>query len=355
MIVYAMNCRSAVVVVDTTNSKRLHPAKIGIFIATDNHSSEVFEQNIAVLTCYARRHSYHIIPTNIERYLACSQISQSIYYQRHCLALMFLLEHMYIEWLVVLDIDTLVMNMSKRIESYLSDVNNQAFIHLILYEKFNGEIATGNYIIRNHPWSHAFLSLWFQSERQTMNFTFHNHDAGTLYLQLLGSMVGKVKKSAYERCLRIYEQTNNHSMYHTYVGCCKCALGGRWEFDHVRILRRGHGFIRETIHADSTKRIWSSTDFLIHNHGENISMYYSNKIDVQQCIKYEYILPIREEFIIKGDRMVKEIIKKYDQQAARAYPQSVGLPEIGSCWPNCTNTKARQQAFVEEICRWNAG
>jgi hypothetical protein len=261
---------------------------------------------------------------------------------------MYLLENIHIQWLLVLDIDVLVMNLSKKIESYLPDADTNSSIHMIFYERFNGEIMAGNYLIHNHPWSHRFLSRWIEYERHIKHFKFHNSDNGALHIHLLSNMVGDASEVTYNRCYRIYEKVTEPTLYHTYVGCCKCALGGRWELEHVRILRRGH------LGHDMKKRILSPTDFLIHGHKQNIGTYYSKTIDTYKCINSEWNLPIREDVVMTNFTEVKETIKNFDYAAATAYPQSIGLPDISECWPNCVDNEVRRQAFIDKVCHQNA-
>jgi hypothetical protein len=279
-------------------------------------------------------------------------MTENIYFQKHCLVLTHLLENVQIRWLLVVDADVLVMNLSKKIESYLPDADVDSSIHMVFYERFNGEIMAANYLINNHPWSHLFLSRWIEYEQRIKHFAFHNSDNGALHMHLLGDMVGNVSKSAYDRCYRVYRQRN--PIYHTYVGCCKCALGGRWEFEHLRILRRGHSFVRDNLGNDMKKRIFSPTDFLIHGQKHNILIYYSELIDIYKCTNPGWNLPITKDSIMTNFTEVKETIKNFDHAAATAYPQSVGLPDISECWPNCVDTEARRQAFIGKVCHQNA-
>ena len=335
-------------------SKKISPGEIGVLVVADDTISNRFDQHLASLTCYTRRHAYQLIRIHPKQYPACLGITKSIYFQKHCLVLMYLTDNTHIRWLLVLDIDVLVMNISKKIESYLPNAISEPSMHLILREKFNGEIAAGNFLIHNHPWSREFLSTWLQFERQTRHMKFHNHDIGSLHLHLLGSLVGKVDQFTYDRCFQIYNATIDHSMYHRYIGCCKCALGGRWEFDHVRILRRGHSFTRDGLGSDSNQRIWSPMDFFLHTHVANVSEYYSAQINATQCLDSNWTVPIREEFVVKDFTQLKELVRKYDREAAEGYPQSVGLPDISDCWPSCADTEARRQAFLERVCNQNA-
>lgn len=335
---------------EVTRSKEILPGEIGILVIADDAISNRFDQHLASLICYTQRHAYQFIRIHPKEYPACLGMTQSIYFQKQCLTLMYLTNNAHIRWLLVSDIDVLVMNISKKIESYLPNAISEPAIHLILREKFNGEIAAGNFLIHNHPWSRQFLSTWMQFERQTSHMKFHNYDSGSLHLHLLGSLVGKVDPSIYDRCFQIYNATIDHAMYHRYVGCCKCALGGRWEFEHVRILRRGHSFARDGLGVDSNQRIWSSMDFFLHIHTANVSAYYSAQIDATQCLDSNWNVPIREEFVVKDFTLLKELVRKYDREAAEAYPQSVGLPDISDCWPYCADNEARRQAFLSRVC-----
>jgi hypothetical protein len=323
---------------------------IGLLIVANNDMSKEYEQHIASLTCYAYQNAYQFILIDLQKYPKCANITQSIYFQKHCLVLMYLLDNTQIQWFLVLDMNVLVLDMSKKIESYLSDSDSDSSIHLIFYERFNGEIATRNYLIHNHPWSHQFLSRWIEYERLTKHFKFHNHDNGPLYVYLLGDMVGDVSQSTYDHCFRIYEKATDVASYHTYVGCCKCALGGRWEFKHLRILRRGHSFVRDCLGYEINKLIWPPTDFLVEAHKVNADAFYREKIDTNQCVNRNWTLPIREDAIITSYTLAKEIVRKYDREAAQGYPQSVGLPDISECWPNCVDSETRRQSFIKKVC-----
>ena len=290
-----------------------------------------------------------------KQYPNCLNVSHSILYQKHCLVSMYLIENIHIRWLLVLDIDVLVINAAKKIESYLPNVANQSLIHMIFYERFNGEIAAGNYLIHNHPWSHTFLSTWLEYEPRIKHFKFHNGDNGALHLHLLDRMVGNVSQSAFDRCLRVFQNTTDHRMYHTYVGCCKCALEGRWEFEHLRILRRGHSFVRDNLGAGTKEGIWTPTDFLIHGEKKNVEKYYSEEIDVYMCGTTSWVLPLREDVMVQDYAVVEGIIRKYDLVVASGYPESIGIPDISDCWPNCLDTETRRQAFMKaSVCNENA-
>ncbi len=330
------------------------PSSIGIFIVLNNNTVNEYSQHIASLKCYAYKHTYQFIVIHQKQYPACTNMTKSTNFQKHCSVRMYLLENANIEWLLVLDMDVLVLNMSKKIESYLPISTTQSSIHMILYERFNGEIMAENYIVNNHPWSHRFLLRWIEFERYTMHFKFHNADYGALHILLLDSTVGDVSQSEYNRCFRIYEKLTSPALFHTYIGCCKCALGGRWEFNHLRILRRGHSFVRDNFGSDMKQRIWPPTDFLVHGPNMKVDVYYWKTIDTHECTHWNWVFPIRKDAIMTNFTEVKETMQRFDKSAAEGYPQSIGLPDISDCWPNCIDTEIRRKAFMEKVCHQNA-
>lgn len=340
---------------DLNNSMKISSISIGIFIVLNsNNDLQIYEQHLSSLSCYAHRHSYELILMHVEQYPICTNRSQSIFFQKHCLVTNYLVDHVHIQWLLVLDIDVLVLNLSKKIESYLPQTRHESSISLIFYEKFNGEIASGNYLIRNHPWSHTFLSRWIEYERYIPYIKYHNNDNGVLHIHLLDPMVSDVNQSNTKHCFDLYKGANELRAYHTFIACCKCALAGRWEFEHVRILRRGHSFIRENFGHYLKKRIWSPTDFLLHGQKQHVEEFYSNRIDRNLCQHPQWVLPLREDAILMNFTQVKETISQFDQAAAQGYPQSVGLPEITDCWPYCRENETRRQAFLDKVCHINA-
>lgn len=349
---YLLNYRLMISI--STNTIEFSSKPIGIFIVKSSDTSHFYEEHLSSLACYAHRHSYEFILIEIEQYPICKNLSRSITFEKHCLVWMYLLENIHIQWLLVLDMDILVLNLSKNIESYLPSTTHDSDIHLILYEKFTGEIASGNYLIHNHPWSHLFLQRWMDYQRYIPYLKFANNDNGVLHIHLLHPMVTQVNQSMTKQCFDIYKGASELRVYHNYVACCKCALNGRWEFQHLKILRRAHSFIRDNLGHYMSQTIWSPTDFLLRGQIHHIEQYYSEKINRTACRNPEWTLPIKENSIIQNLTQMKEIIALFDLAAAQGYPQSVGLPDITDCWPLCQENQTKRQAFLKKVCHHNA-
>ncbi|KAL3925953.1 MAG: hypothetical protein SGILL_000054 [Bacillariaceae sp.] len=178
--------------------RRRHPS-IGIFIAADAHSQEVYDQNLQSIRCYAKRHNYDLIlidslnqtaiPTLQKRVLdltvtrraestkhhslSCASIS-AFFFQRQCVATQIL---PFYDFLVIFDADDAVANADVTIESILlrasrktTDKNDvfkdpssmKHYIpHVIHEQRFHtGEIMAGNMILQNTDFAQAYMKQW---------------------------------------------------------------------------------------------------------------------------------------------------------------------------------------------------
>ena len=328
-----------------------NPPQIVIISVTDAaYRQRGIQQQNASVYCYACRYpNYRYIHFDSNEYYLCARL-ENIVFVKPCIVLTYMLSNPDVEWILLLDADIGVVNLTRPIEHYLPS-DDEEDIHAIFYERFNGEIQSAGYLIRNHPWSHGFLARWLEWIPRTWNFTTGKGDNGALHIHLLDTVEG-VSLDKRNECWRAYQKVSLfNNTYHNYVGCVKCALEGRWQFKHVRILRRGHGFARDPILGAI---LIPDHDLFIHGDKDNMTAFYKAPIDTNQCCKdRQWQLPIPEELFLHDAIDVRQQIIGVDQAIALELSMTVGVADISSCWPHCTsklNEYWRRQ-FLDKVCR----
>lgn len=301
--------------------------EIHIVIVSDKTGLIRYPHHGETLQCYAYRHDYQLIFLDPGRYYTCANIV-NFFFRKQCAVMIYLMQNPQVQWLLVLDGDTLVVNATQSLQSFLP---KDPQIHLIHYERtwFN-EIMAGNYIIRNHPWSLLYLNKWVERFTSIPNVRYHNHDNGMLHLHFI-DIVGKLDNRTYEACSSLYNKSENEWRYLIYVGCTKCALGGQKRFQHVILHRRAHSFCRDNglrggkIHP---------LDFMLHTK-DNPNIFFEEPVNKSTCVNDQYWTPKIRQSLLVNLSIAKILIAEWDRTAAQRYPQSVALPDISDCWPDC--------------------
>ncbi len=176
----------------------------------------------------------------------------------------------------LLDGDNVLVNATKKIEDSIPHSEN---INIVHYERFyNGEIVAGNYLIRNQYWSYMYLLRWISLYEILPDIYYHNNDNGALHLHFL--LVLNTNLERVHKCYTLWKQSTNETIYDQYVGCTKCALGGKRQFEHVQLLRRGHGFARDYREPEN---VVLENDFLLHSFKNDTSVYYSQYVTINSC------------------------------------------------------------------------
>jgi hypothetical protein len=71
-------------------------------------------------------------------------------------------------------------------------------------------------------------------------------------------MIGK-NNTEEAKCYSAYLQSTNERNYYKYIRCFRCAIGEQRIFNHIRLLRRGHGFSRDF-------SVPFTNDFILHGY-----------------------------------------------------------------------------------------
>jgi hypothetical protein len=315
----------------------------GILILSDKLRQIKYREFSNALRCYSLIHGYIFNEIDPILYPLCSHI-KNFYFQKHCVVLYYLIQTRQIGWLMVLDGDNILVNLTKKIEDYLPSNSN---IYLIHNERFyNGEISSGNYLIYNCQWSYLYLFNWINYYSILPKVPYHNNDNGALHLHFALS-IGKFSFN----CLKLWYQSIDEDIYDQYVGCIKCLLTGQRQFNHIYLLRRGQGFTRD--YREPMHHILFN-DFLIHGFKNDSSHYYRTKINCKNNLN-QWLLPIRQEILITNLTQAQELIRYHDFDAQQTHPHSVGLADIHDCWPYCSLnlTDQKEKDYLNILCQSN--
>ena len=307
------------------------------------------QQQNASVYCYTCHHpNYRFLSIDIDDHYVCARLEKRGF-SKPCIVLKYMLNNPQIEWILLLDSDMGVVNLTRRLEHYLPS-KEEKDLHLILYERFNGEIQSAGYFIRNHPWSHRFLLGWLDWLPRIFNSKIGSGDNAALHLHLLDHVEG-VSEEKRKQCRRVFHSvTLDHRTYHNYIGCVKCALGYRWKFQHIKILRRGHAFARDPVLGP---RLFVDHDLFIHGSKDNMTLFYKAPIYTDQCCHSQWELPIPKEYYMSNKTEAHGLMLYLDGAIAKDLPTSIGVPDIGHCWPNCTLTTDEywKEEFFNKVCR----
>lgn len=317
-----------------------------IITLSDAQRQQDYQQHSSSVFCYAHRYGYHFSIINPDYYYMCSNIT-SFYFRKHCAVMIYLIRHPNIQWLVVLDGDTFIVNASKSLDSFIPRDPN---IHIIHYERFvDNEVVAGNYIIRNHAWSLLYLYKWINYFTMISNIGYHNGDNGALHLHFI-DMIGEVDNRTIEKCFSLYKQSHNERLYMDYVACTKCALKGKRKFLHIILNRRAHSFCRD-IGLSPFKIHY--LDIMMHGYKSNLNYFFEEPVNTSTCIAISDWTPkIRQALIVRDIRDAKLLMKEWERDSSKRYPNTVMYPEIADCWPDCETEVTGEilKKYTSKIC-----
>jgi hypothetical protein len=308
----------------------------GIIIVSDAKAQQKYEQYSKNVECYANKHGYTFKLLDPKFYSSCSHL-KNFYFQKHCAVMNYMMPMSNLTWLLVLDGDNFVVNSSKLIEEFIPSDEN---IHVIHYERFyTGEVMAGAYLIKNHPWSHNYLSTWFNFYSKLPKTGYHNHDNGALHMVLL-KMIGK-SDDIQSKCYSIYLQSTNEWNYYKYIRCFRCSIKGQRIFKHVRLLRRAHGFSRDFA-------IPFANDFILHGYKSDLNQFF---YDTTKCTN-DWLSNIRQNLFVFNITIARDLTIQKDQYAIKKYSRSLGITDITDCWPNCEPeiTGEKLAEYLRALC-----
>ncbi|CAD5213793.1 unnamed protein product [Bursaphelenchus okinawaensis] len=314
--------------------------KIGVFVAFRKLEYEkMYKIAKDTLACYLKSTNYTVFYVDIfndtEVTKQCNYAN--LFFQKHCAASVYLKK---VDWLMVLDADTAVINPNHCIEEYIDER-----VDVILYERFfNFEFASGNYLVRNTPFGHKFLLEWAEHDKLQATKGFSGADNGVIHIHVL-KLVMPEALNEIATCLDVYYTQRNLQEYYGYVYCVRNVLGASRFFPgKIRILRRGLAFVRDGFF---TYNHFCARDFMFHGIKENdvgkvrFGTPLAKPVDLEQCGTGGYNGWYMEQSMQVPCKKMREYIKSYESYYRKGAPkQGRMIPfldayDVGKCWPTC--------------------
>jgi hypothetical protein len=302
--------------------------RIAIVVTSDDTYAANYQWHTDSMRCYAAQHGYEYI-----------RVPTRDMVTRHNVAL----QHFdKADWFLFLDGDSMVVNYARRVEEYVDpDVNLVLITRLI-----NGEVCACGYLIRNSAWSRDFLGEWLGYRGGKV----YNSDNGILLFilarRLLVTVPEGAERQAAETCVASFERG---MAGYNQGKCCLWAIAGRqrkWPALGFRVLRRGHGFLRDDWMAEKMM----DSDFIIHHkkrwEGKFVPLSSNPFVDKSGKCKHITGL-VWPQFRISGEAR-RALVCEKDVRFANSGEANFA-PDIALCHPNCSSEALEPQHFVPSV------
>jgi hypothetical protein len=222
---------------------------IAIVVTADSayRGSTEFSRHADSVECYARARGYYFL-----------HIPEGSLFKRHQVVRANLAKY---DWILFLDGDVQMLNYGNGLERHIETAQSTDIVFPTRF--INGEVAAGAYLVRNSSWSLEFLRRW--SEADIIGTRVGNADNGFLLQLLTQSLFVHGARTAPElaegeKCVQTF---NGHDGLMAGKCCLSALMGAQRRFEHVLLLPRGQGFMRD----DFVSTFLLSDDIGVHNKG----------------------------------------------------------------------------------------
>jgi len=199
---------------------------VGLIIITTQAFRHLYAPQLKTIECYAQEHDYDYFVLQGSDFGACDGSYEEFFFNKHCLIAEFLRQQKPDYVAVVLDADVVAGVLNRGLEQWLA-----ADFDLQFYTRMGTEVAAGNYIARNRPWTIDFLKRW-------SNFYFEqpkgysSADNGAIHIAILEALhVG-----GHEECRKSYANLvsllSAGPEYWKFVGCFRAKFEAAHQGDH---------------------------------------------------------------------------------------------------------------------------
>uniref|UniRef100_A0A914W096 Nucleotide-diphospho-sugar transferase domain-containing protein n=1 Tax=Plectus sambesii TaxID=2011161 RepID=A0A914W096_9BILA len=292
-----------------------------------------------IFPCYAQSVDYELINVNLDDDIyaktTCAEF-QDYNFRRHCILAQYLIKSD-ATYAMAMDADVAVVNPNHCVEDYI--VSNSS---LIFYERFHTfEVAACSFIVKNDEYGREFLMNWARYSRKVPSVSWANSDNGAL----LSLLLEKRFVSGHERkmCTKIWQNANALNDYLQYIHCVYIFLGSKRNdlIERIRILRRGHGWGRDSWTSDGK---WCDHDFLLHaikaddynSNVNDVSLPFSEPVKLVDCKlgqSFNITFQMKPEQHLPCDDLAKRL------QNRLIVPRTLAVPYLDDsdleCWPKC--------------------
>eukprot|EP00440_Ansanella_granifera_P007641 gb/GFBE01008269.1/.p1 GENE.gb/GFBE01008269.1/~~gb/GFBE01008269.1/.p1 ORF type:complete len:627 (+),score=91.58 gb/GFBE01008269.1/:1-1881(+) len=191
---------------------------VGILVAADVQFQASYAVHIQSMRCYARDHGYDLWLLAQADYPECN-IYGNFFFVKHCLVAKFLAKQRPNYTAVVIDADTVAVNVGKYKRSLDYWLSPNADLSFYVRDG-GGEIAAGNYIARNTPLARDFLLAWAEFARNgRAGPGYSSADNGAIHILLVETL----GFTGAEQCAKMYSSLRASVLdlkpYFNYTAC----------------------------------------------------------------------------------------------------------------------------------------
>ncbi|CAN8067531.1 unnamed protein product [Agarophyton chilense] len=200
-------------------------SRVTLVLVSDRKHHVKYASQERSIACYAETHGYDFASLEPRIHApTCYNTYQMIQFQKPCTVGKWLLNQPEDSRAVVFDGDVIGGTSNSSLRQWIENPYDLTY-DLAFYERsWNFEVASGNYIVRNTPFSRLFLHHWASFE------TIHpkgyaSTDNGAIHLAIVDALALKGR----QRCRDLYRAleapVTNLQPYFEFVACVKALLG----------------------------------------------------------------------------------------------------------------------------------
>eukprot|EP00929_Paragymnodinium_shiwhaense_P070390 TRINITY_DN3564_c2_g1_i2.p1 TRINITY_DN3564_c2_g1~~TRINITY_DN3564_c2_g1_i2.p1 ORF type:complete len:826 (-),score=190.34 TRINITY_DN3564_c2_g1_i2:219-2696(-) len=241
---------------DKVRCSEFSPAErppVGILVVADKHFQRTYSAQIATQKCFAKRHGYELWILEGHEFTACARY-RDFFFKKHCLVAKFLEARPPSYVAVVIDADVIGVVLERGLEQWILKGGDLQF-----YERATAlEVAAGNYIAKNVPWTRRFLMEWANYEYKRPP-GYSSSDNGALHVHVLEFL----QLPGAKKCRDAYSKLRKHDPggpeYWEFITGTKNALGPprRWRVPGepngtLTVWPRLHFFVMDGVYSSLT-------------------------------------------------------------------------------------------------------